>query len=189
MIDLKVQYLGFPESDFVSAAVWDYVENLEKFCDQIMSCHVVITHPPRKHHQGGIYHVKIRLHLRGSDIIIDREASKNHAHEDVYVALRDAFGSARRKVEDYVRIQSGQVKQTVRPMHARVIRILADQDGGFLLSEDRREIYFHRNSLVDESFDNLKVGQEVRFSEGMGENGPQVTTMYVVGHSGHHLAP
>lgn len=188
MIDLKIQYLGFAESNAVSAAVWDYVVNLEKFYSQIMSCHVIISNPPRKHQKGGIYHVKIRMHMAGADIIIDKEPGANHAHEDVYVALRDAFDAAKRKVEDFARIRAGRVKETVGPMHARIIRILDAEDCGFVLSEDHREIYFHRNALVNGEFEKLKVGQEVRFSEGMGEKGPQVTSMQLVGRSGHHLA-
>ncbi|MDG0815954.1 HPF/RaiA family ribosome-associated protein [Bdellovibrio svalbardensis] len=188
MIDLKIQFLGFPESEAVSAAVWDYVEHLEKLCDQIMSCHVVINRPPQKSHQGGIYHIKIRLHMRGANIIIDKEPGKNHAHEDVYVALRDAFDAAKRKVEDFMRIRSGRVKTIAKPMHARIIRLLFNEDCGFVLAEDQREIYFHRNSVLNQNFDDLKVGQEVRFSETMGENGPQITSMQVVGRSGHRVS-
>lgn len=188
MIDLKIQYLGFAESNAVSAVVWDYVENLEKFYNQIMSCHVIISYPHRKQHKGGIYHVKIRMHMVGADIIIDKEPEMNHAHEDVYVAIRDAFDAAKRKVEDLVRIRSGRIKEPVRPMHARIVRLLEGEECGFVLSEDHREIYFHRNALVNGDFDKLKVGQEVRFSEGMGENGPQITSMHLIGHSGHHLA-
>lgn len=189
MIDLKIQYRGIPESDAVSAAVWDHVEHLEKSFSQIMRCHVVISRPHRKLHQGAIYHVKIRLHMSGSSIIVDREPGINHAHEDVYVALRDAFLAARRQVEDYVRIRSGQVKEkAVRP-HGKVIRIFPADDCGFLLSQDNREIYFHRNAITVGDFDSLKIGQEVRFTESMGENGPQVSSMEVVGHSGHYISP
>ncbi|MGE5085477.1 MAG: cold shock domain-containing protein [Bacillota bacterium] len=188
MIDLKINYLGMPESNSVSAAVWDHVKHLELFSAQLMSCHVVINRPPRKSHQGGIYHIKIHLHMKGSDIVIDREPGKNHAHEDVYVALRDAFDAAKRKIEDYTRIRSGRVKNSVKPMHARIIRLLFNEDCGFVLTEDQREIYFHRNSVINQNFEDLKVGQEVRFSEAMGENGPQITSMQVVGRSGHRLA-
>lgn len=188
MIDLKIQFLGFAESEAISAAVWDHVESLEKISDKIMSCHVVISRPHRKQHQGNIFHVKLRLHMPGADIIIDKDPGKNHAHEDVYVAIRDAFLAARRKVEDFVRIRSGNVKEKIRPMHAKIIRILPASDCGFVVSEDQREIYFHRNALINGDFNNLKVGQEVRFSETMGENGPQVTSMELVGQSGHLIS-
>jgi len=48
-----------------------------------------------------------------------------------------------------------------------------------------REVYFHRNSVADGKFDDLKVGQEVRFSETVGDKGPQATSVHPVGK--HHL--
>lgn len=189
MIDFKIQYLGFPESDFVTNAVWDYIEHLEKIYKPIMSCNVIISHPHHKKHKGGIYHVKIRLHMAGGDIIIDRESENNHAHEDVYVAIRDAFDSAKRKLEDFTRVREGRVKEKAIPQHARIIRILDIEDCGFILDQNNREIYFHRNALLNGKFEDLKVGQEVRYSESMGEKGPQVSSMQLVGHSGHNLHP
>ena len=38
-----------------------------------------------------------------------------------------------------------------------------------------RELYFHRNRVLEPGFDQLKVGTEVRFDEEMGEQGPQAT--------------
>jgi len=35
--------------------------------------------------------------------VIGREPTQHHAHEDVYVAIRDAFDAAKRQLEDYVR--------------------------------------------------------------------------------------
>ena len=50
---------------------------------------------------------------------------------------------------------------------------------------ERLEIYFHRNSVADGKFDILEVGQEVRFSEALGDKGPQATIVRPVGK--HHL--
>lgn len=185
MIDLKIQCIGFTESPSIASAVESHLESLEKTNNQLMSCHVVISKPHRKQQHGNTYQVKVRLHMAGKQIIIDKDPGKNHAHEDVYVAIRDAFLAAKRKVEEFSRIREGRVKERVRPMHAKVLRIIPGDECGFLISEDRREIYFHKNALINEHFDNLKVGQEVRFSEMMGENGPQITSMEIVGHSGH----
>lgn len=185
MMDLKVQYLDFTESEAVTAAVEAHAEALEKSFRRVMSCHVVISRPHRKLHQGGIYHIKIRLHVPGSQIIIDKEPGLNHAHEDVYIAIRDAFLAARRRVEEFSRIKSGQIKSKNGPQHARIIRLEKDEDYGFLLSEDQREIYFHRNSFLNEDFDSLELGQEVRFSEEMGEKGPKATSVQLIGTSGH----
>lgn len=46
----------------------------------------------------------------GGDIIIRRDPAEKHAHEDVFVAVRDAFHAARRRLQDQVRRRRGDVK-------------------------------------------------------------------------------
>jgi cold shock CspA family protein len=64
---------------------------------------------------------------------------------------------------------------------ARVVRIFPIEDYGFLETLDGREIYFHKNSVLQTSFDRLEVGTEVYFAEEVGEKGPQASTVRVVG--------
>ena len=64
-------------------------------------------------------------------------------------------------------------------------RFLAGEDCGFIETPDGREIYFHRNSVLDGDFDRLTVGSEVRFVEEPGEKGAQATTVRMIGK--HHL--
>jgi cold shock CspA family protein len=55
---------------------------------------------------------------------------------------------------------------------------------GFIETTDGGEVYFDKNSVVDADFDKLEAGQEVRFSEEMGNKGPQASTVHVIGK--HH---
>jgi len=75
------------------------------------------------------------------------------------------------------------------PDHGRIVRFLPEQDCGFILSADGREIYFHRNSVAGEAFDKLRVGDEVRFvaQESESARGPQASTVVLQGK--HHLPP
>jgi cold shock CspA family protein len=57
-------------------------------------------------------------------------------------------------------------------------------DSGTILSSDGREIYFHRNSLIDADLDALEIGDEVWFAEESTVDGPQASTVHVVGK--HH---
>src|SRR4030067_658036 len=111
----------------------------------------------------------------GSELVVKREP-----HEDLYVAIRDAFDAARRQLEEHVRRQREAPKtETAReaPAYARVARLLSAQDHGFLETHDGREVYFHRNSVLNGGFDRLKVGVEVRYTEELGEKGPQASTV------------
>jgi cold shock CspA family protein len=49
--------------------------------------------------------------------------------------------------------------------------------GGFLESDDGREIYFHRNSVLDGAFPRLEIGAQVSFAEEAGDKGPQASTV------------
>src|SRR5580692_7747052 len=70
--------------------------------------------------------------------------------------------------------------------HGRVKNLLAREDYGFIETADGRQIYFHRNAVLDAAFDRLKVGSEVAFAEEEGVKGPQASTVRVVG--GHRRA-
>jgi cold shock CspA family protein len=48
---------------------------------------------------------------------------------------------------------------------------------GFIEASDGREIYFHRNSVLGDGFDDLEVGATVTFNEEQGERGPQASTV------------
>ncbi|MGB1548585.1 MAG: HPF/RaiA family ribosome-associated protein, partial [Alphaproteobacteria bacterium] len=39
----------------------------------------------------------------GKELVVTHSGPKDHAHEDVYVAIRDAFGAAARQLEDHAR--------------------------------------------------------------------------------------
>jgi ribosomal subunit interface protein len=170
-------------SDFVYNDIWDHAEKLERFFDRIISCQAVVSAPHRRRHQGKIYHVQVRLYVPGEDTFVNTEPEKNAAHEDVYVAIRDAFDAVRRKLEDHVRQMRGLKKETYGPALGKVARLFANEDYGFLVTQDNREIYFHKNSVLNHAFERLKIGDEVRFSEEMGEKGPQATSMTIKGRS------
>src|SRR3546814_20932899 len=94
--------------------------------------------------------------------MVDRNSGRNQAHEDVYVALRDAFNAARRRLEDHSRKQAGRVKTHEVPPHGKIARLFGYEGYGFIETPDGRAIYFHKNSLVDAEFDKLAEGPEVR---------------------------
>ena len=72
-----------------------------------------------------------------------------------------------------------------RKNHGHVAKFVAGEGYGFIETADGREVYFHRNSVLDDAFEHLTVASEVRFVEEMGEKGPQANTVRLVGK--HHL--
>ena len=203
-IPLQVTFRNMSPSEAIENNIKEKTTKLESFFSRIMSCRVVVEAPHRHHHKGKAYQVRIDLTVPGAELVINRapqrlsaaksngsalsekelaeshEPSKHAAHEDVYVAVRDAFNAAGRKLQDYARRQSGAMKAHEPVAHAQVSKLFPQEGYGFLETAEGREIYFHGNSVLQPGFDRLKVGAEVHFAEEQGEKGPQASTVRLV---------
>ncbi|HUI19882.1 MAG TPA: HPF/RaiA family ribosome-associated protein [Methylocella sp.] len=185
-VPLAITFENSEPSEAIRSEVEKHARRLEKFNDRITSCKVAIIAPPTRHRTGGLFKIDIRIAMpEHKDIIVTRSHGDVPEHEHIAVAIKDAFAAAQRQIEDAVREMRGQVKPHEAEDHGRVSKFVAGDDYGFIETADGREIYFHRNSVLDGAFDRLSVGSEVRFIEEMGEKGPQASTVREVGK--HHL--
>lgn len=184
-LPLQVVFRNMEPSDAIEAAIRDRGDRLDKFFEHIMSCRVVVELHHRHHHQGNLYHVRVDLKVPDEELVASREPAEHHAHEDVYVAIRDSFDAVRRQLEDYVRRRRGVVKTHETVSHGRVAELHPEENYGEIETPDGRLVYFHKNSVMDEDFDHLQIGTEVRFVEEKGELGPQASTVHVIGK--HHV--
>lgn len=182
---MQISFRGLDHSDAVEQNVRERAQKLERFHDHIIGCRVVVEAPHQHHHKGGLFRVKIDITVPDGELIVNRSPDQHHAHEDVYVALRDAFQAARRQLEGYTRKRRGKVKAHEVPPHGRIVALYPEMDYGTIQTPDGREIYFHRNSVVEADFDQLAEQMEVRFHEEPGEEGPKATTVHVIGK--HHI--
>jgi len=108
-IPLQITYRDMDPSDAVSANIREKAQKIEHFAD-ITSCRVTVEAPHKHHHKGRLFVVKIDITVPGEEIVVTRSPDQHHAHEDIYVAIRDAFNAAKRQLEDYIRRRRGQVK-------------------------------------------------------------------------------
>lgn len=174
---LQITSRDFVLTEAIEAQIRQRAEALESYWDRLTGCHVVLEAPAVRHHRkGGPFNVRIDLRVPGSELTVTRQNA-----EDLSVAVRDAFDAARRMLEDHLRELRHDVKAHEPPPTARVARLFAKDGYGFLETHDGREIYFHRNSVIGNHFDRLARGVEVRFVEEMGENGPQASTVAILG--------
>ena len=90
---LEISFRNMDPSPAVEARIREKAAKLERFHDRIIGCTVVVEAPHRSQHKGKLYSVRL----------VDRAKPVDHAHEDVYVAVRDAFNAATRRLEDQVR--------------------------------------------------------------------------------------
>jgi cold shock CspA family protein/ribosome-associated translation inhibitor RaiA len=169
---LKITARDFALSTPLEAEIRGRVAKLERFSSDIIDCEVAIEAPVGHHHKGGPYKVRIDLQIKGLELAIS-----NRSADNLQVALREAFEAARRKLEDHSRRMQRETKRHESQPIARVSKLFADAGYGFIATPEGREIYFHRNSVLEPGFDKLQIGTEVRFDEEMGAQGPQATTV------------
>lgn len=130
---VQITYRNMEPSPAVTARIEEETAKLDTFFDRISSCRVVVEAPHRHHKWGELFHVRIELGLPGADVVISHEPSIRAAagqdeeaalrkhielhpqHKDIYVAIRDAFGSARRQLQDHVKRLRGDVKTHSNP--------------------------------------------------------------------------
>jgi cold shock CspA family protein len=180
-IPLQITFRGMSPSVAVEAKIRERAAKLDRYYGRIMGCRVIVETPHRHHHQGKLFHVRVDLTVPGGELLVRREPARHHAYEDVFVAVRDAFDAIQRQLEDYVRRQRGQVKTHEEQPSGRIVRLFPAEGYGFIETADGREVYFHRNSVLDAAFERLAVGEAVAFVEEAGDKGPQASTVHVLG--------
>ena len=117
---LQIVWRDMQPSPALEADIRERVAKLEQFYDRIVGCRVVVEQRHRHRRHGNLYNVRVELAVPGPDIAVGREHRSDHAHEDVYVAARDAFRAARRGLEDLARRQRGDLKTHAGAPHGRV---------------------------------------------------------------------
>lgn len=176
-IPLEIAFHNIDSSAALEARIRDRVARMQKRFNHINSAHVVMEAPHRsKAHPLG-YHVRIEVRVPDKELVVSRDPGKRGAHFDPYVTIRDAFDAIERKLEQHSQKVRGDVKLHATALQGLVRRLFDDH--GFIATHDGREIYFHRNAVVDGQFDDFEEGTPVELSVAHGESpiGPQASTV------------
>ena len=89
-------------SGALEARVREFGERLRRCNDRIRQCHVIVLGAAEHLGGDGSVEVKIHLSLPGAQIHAD-SLDIGTAHTDVFIALRDAYDSARSQLRDLQR--------------------------------------------------------------------------------------
>jgi ribosomal subunit interface protein len=173
-LPLQVTFRDVSHSDAIEAAIREKVEKLDRFYDRIMAVRAVVGTIQRHRHQGKLYNIRLDITVPGGEIVINRDKA-----EDIYVAIRDAFDAARRKLEDFARKQRGEVKTHEVESRGRIARLFPEEGYGFIETATGDELYFHRFNVVHPDFEHLRVGDEVTFLVETADEGLQANRVTV----------
>jgi ribosomal subunit interface protein len=172
---VKITSRDFRIPQWLEDEIREKAAKLERYSSDIIDCEVAIEAPVGHHRKGGPYNVRIDMQVKGAELVVS-----NKPNEDLQAAVRDAFDAARRQLEDHSRQLQRETKRHDSEAIARVAKLFSEQGYGFIATPEGREIYFHRNSVLEPGFERLEVGTEVRFDEEMGADGPQATSVKAV---------
>ncbi len=179
-IPLKITMRQMARSDALEARLREKAAKLEEFHPNITGCQVTIEEQRRHHHQGRWFNVRVAVHVPGHEIVVNRDH-----HEDPYVAARDAFDAATRRLEDIARLSRRDVKTHAAELRGTVTRLLRDEGYGFIAAGDGTEYYFGRDNVVEPSFDVLSTGMEVHFIAEPAAEGMQAKRVTAGRHAQH----
>jgi cold shock CspA family protein len=195
---LQITYRNVKPTTEIEEWIREEAEKLDTFYNHVMICRVGVEVPHRHHRRGGVYHIRIDVKVPGGEVVVNREPSLaseirhlgegavskrmelDTAQKNLRLAIKSAFRAAERQLQDYARCQRGDIKMHVPPAEGFVSKIVSEDGYGFLTGSDGREIYFHKNSVLDEAFSRLEVGTAVSFVEEQGEKGPQASTVRIL---------
>lgn len=202
-----ITFRGIEATPALEADVRRRIEKLETYYAPIMACRVLIELGQRHHEAGNRYHVRIDLTVPGDELVVAHDAglhtnardlktlkTQKHAESDrdrrhAHVAVREAFEVARRRLQDFARRQRGAVKTSHRLPHGRIVRLFPEEGYGFIRTADGHDVYFQRNSVLNDAFARLTLGMDVSFAEERGDKGLQASTVKLASHAAPRRAP
>lgn len=182
-VPVEIVFHNMPSSAALEAEIRERVAKLDRLYDHLIGCRVSVEQLHRRHQTGNLYDVHIDLRVPGDEIVVSREphrAREKFADPDIGIALRNTFKAAERRLLDYKRRQRGEVKPHEEFFAGQISQLYPAEDHGFLLTHEGTQLYFHRNSLVQRDFDELKVGDRVHFIETIGDTGPIASKLWRV---------
>jgi cold shock CspA family protein len=185
-VPLELSFRDVQKTDDIESLINSKVDDLERICDNIISCRMAVEKPQEHQKSGNPYRVRINLRIPpGKEIVITRNSGEGDMHAPLEAIIRDAFSTASRELQELMDRLRQDVKQHPdQEMSAIVEEVNPDEDYGFLRSLEGRRIYFHANSVLNNDFDRVEVGTGVRFVSELGDKGMQATTVQIVNKPG-----
>jgi ribosomal subunit interface protein len=171
-------------SQWVETYIAERLEKLERFAQGITRCHVTLSQEQGKHKKGNRYSVMVEVRIPPQhDLAVKKQKEIRDMHTQLPALINLAFGAIERQLKKTAALRRGEEKTHDGQPHGLVEKLFDEGYGFIRAADDNRQVYFHRNSVLHGDFERLAVGTEVRFSPEEGENGPQASSVQLVGKS------
>jgi protein required for attachment to host cells/ribosome-associated translation inhibitor RaiA len=111
-LPVSVVFRNMDASVSVQAAALKYAAKLGRKFGRIQNCRVTVEAPKHVHRKVKEFRVAIDMKLPGHEIAAKAASGDGAAYDDLGTALREAFATATRQLQDYVhRVKDGVVRE------------------------------------------------------------------------------
>ncbi|WP_297616275.1 HPF/RaiA family ribosome-associated protein [uncultured Roseicyclus sp.] len=176
---LEIAFKHVAPTEDLKALIHEKAAHLETLFDGITSCHVFVRAPHGSQRVGNLFEVTVEVRVPGKELVVRQHHKDVPQHAHLHVAIRDAFAAMAREVTGWKAQIGGTVKAHDGPLQGKVVNIRHDKDFGQIIATDNRLIYFHKNSVIDGSFDTLQPRDAVELVVQSDESaiGPQASSV------------
>ncbi len=110
-LPLEIVFRNVTRTSDLEERIRQKAAKLDRMFDRITGCRVVIESPHRRHAKGNTFHINVELSVPNDTIVVNRDP-QNHHHDDLGIALRDAFSAAQRQLRAYARKRNAAISHS-----------------------------------------------------------------------------
>jgi ribosomal subunit interface protein len=171
---LQITFRDIDHSAAVEARIREKIDKLDTFYNHITSCKVVVGMVQKHQQQGKLHNISIFVSVPGKEFAVSHQPNEN-----LYLAIQGAMDSLREQLDTYHRRLYGDTKDHGERLPGEIVRLMEDDCYGFIADEEKNEYYFNLTHLIGVKFNQLHVGDKVRFMPAVGNEGLQARRVSV----------
>lgn len=181
-VEPQITFKGMDTSPALEALIRRRIGALERKHPRIISCRVVVEVAYKASESAKLpLQVAVEVEMPGRNTIVAKDASERHDSKgDQAAPLTAAFDAVERQLSKSADIQDGHVKASeAEPQTGMIVRLFPEQSYGFIETGGTGELYFTRNAVIGDGFDDLRVGMLVHITRATSEGpmGPQASSV------------
>jgi cold shock CspA family protein/ribosome-associated translation inhibitor RaiA len=176
----EMAFRGIEPTEALKRRILDGIETLEGVYPNLISCRSMVADETPDQTSGKSYRVRLEIGIPNKTVVVDQRHPEPDERPSVDQTITEAFDVARKRLVKAKELQRGETKIHEQPPHGRIVRLLVDDSGvryGFIENREGRQIYFLEEALVDLDYDDLEVGDEVRYAAAQSDEGLRASTV------------
>jgi cold shock CspA family protein/ribosome-associated translation inhibitor RaiA len=187
-VPIEIAFHNIESNAWAEGEIRARIAKLEKIYDRLNSCRVRVDQRANNSARNIPPVVRIEMGIPGrKDLIVAHEPEhlqQKFQSPDLQTAINEAFRIAEHQLSEFKRQQQNRGEgeafhEGEQQLFGQVADIDTGGEFGFILTSSGSMLYFHRNSVLNGDFSQLRRGTEVHYIEAMGDTGPTASKVRV----------